>query len=234
MYCERGAYFSSFPSFWLSILGAKNNFNKKKIRWQQLFFSCSAIQSFQVSKLSSWLTPLRQTEKEKTCSSSLINGPNPFLQSVMILFRGWLVKMFSRGSHLGPRGWSPNPRVWAPARHLKQLVMLPQPWTSSPRAPLTLDQESLSQWFTRKPKVWQLEKCKPSALRDCILTLLPEANHSTGVALSTQTSFYWAQTQWNSCFFGIRFFKIKEISLNLSNNRKGERLLSTEGKGNIT
>lgn len=31
MYCERGAYFSSFPSFLLSILGTKKNFNKDKI-----------------------------------------------------------------------------------------------------------------------------------------------------------------------------------------------------------
>lgn len=31
MYCERGTYFSSFPSFWLGILGAKNIFNKENI-----------------------------------------------------------------------------------------------------------------------------------------------------------------------------------------------------------
>lgn len=162
---------------------------------------------------------LRQTEKEKMRSSFLISGPDPFFQPVMILYRGWPVKTFSRGSHLGPRGWSPSQHVWALARHLKKLVMLPQPRTGSPRAPLTLDPESLSQWFIRKPKVWQLEKCKLSALRICKLTVLPEVNHSTGVGLSTWTSFYWAQTQWNTDLF--LWHKVLQDKINFPTTEKG-------------
>lgn len=31
----------------------------------------------------------------------------------------------------------------------------------------------------------------------------------------------------------MKFYKIKEISLNLSSNKKGERFSSREGKGNL-
>ena len=116
MYFERGAYHSSFPSF-LRILGAKKNSSKEKIP-PATARSCSAIQSFQL------LRPLQPTQgktRQVLSASWSLNHPLN-QQSAMIPYRGWHVKMFSRGNHVSPRGRSPSTCVWTLARHRNKPV----------------------------------------------------------------------------------------------------------------
>lgn len=74
---ERRAYLSPLLSDLLSILGAKENFSQEKIPPATALLSCSVIQSFQVSKPSPLLTPLRQRRKTPA------RGPSPFPQSAL-------------------------------------------------------------------------------------------------------------------------------------------------------
>lgn len=127
-YFERGAYLSSFPSFLLRILGAKKKSSEEKIP-PATAQSCSVIQSFQASKAFPLRDPLQQTQKKNMAGPLWSVVPTHSLnqQSTMILYRGWHVKMLSRGSHVSPRGQSPSTWVWALARHRKKPVAPKQP-----------------------------------------------------------------------------------------------------------
>lgn len=120
---KEGLIFLFFSFLSAQYSRGRENSNKEKIL-PATAQSCSVVQSFQAREVSPLQTPLQQMQKDNMA------GPlwsvvltHPLSQpSVMILYRGWHVKMFSRGSHTSPRGRSPSTCFWALARHRNKPV----------------------------------------------------------------------------------------------------------------